>query len=179
MIKILIGVVLATIAVIGAFLLLDPNVGITNLNSSNVSEVENHTFSITVEGAVYKPGTYTMNEGDTMQDLIDSAGGTKSTADERAYYEDATLVSGMSYYIASKFDADDLCNNSELTKVNINTDNAATLTTISGITTSIANSIVTYRDDNGMFSTIEELMEVYGIGNATYKKVRNYVILHE
>lgn len=178
MIKILLGVVFATFAVIGVFLFLDPNVGIKNLNSNDISEVEKNTFSITVEGAVYKEGTYTMKDGDTMSDLIDKAGGIKSTADERAYYEDAALVGGMTYYIASKYDASDLCSNTEITKVNINNDSAETLMTISGITNSIANSIVTYRTSNGLFSTIEQLMEVYGIGNATYKKVRNYVILH-
>ena len=50
---------------------------------------------------------------------------------------------------------------------------------VSGVTTSIASSIVSYRTENGMFNTIEQLMDVYGIGNATYHKIRNYVILHE
>ena len=63
--------------------------------------------------------------------------------------------------------------------MNINSDSSETLATINGITSTIANSIVTYREENGLFSTIEELQEVYGIGPATYKKVRGYVILHE
>ena len=50
--------------------------------------------------------------------------------------------------------------------------------TVNGITTSIASSIVSYRTENGIFDTLEELMDVYGIGNATYHKIRGYVILH-
>lgn len=178
MIKILIGVVVATIAVIGVFLVLDPRVGITSTGTTDVTETAKNTFTVSVEGAVYKPGSYTMEENATMDDLINAAGGTTSVVDERAYYSEALLVNGMSYFIASRYDTTDLCNNTELTKVNINNDDAQTLATISGFTSTIANSIVTYRTDNGLFSTIEQLQEVYGIGSATYKKVRNYVILH-
>ena len=178
MVKILIGVVIVTVLVITTFLILDPNIGIAQ-NGATVTEVSNNTFVITVEGEVYKPGTYTLEDGATMKDLIDTAGGATSQADERAYYETAALVNGSSYYIASKFDATDLCNSSAITKVNINSDSSETLASINGITSTIANSIVTYREENGLFSTIEELQEVYGIGPATYKKVRGYVILHE
>ena len=178
MVKILIGVVVVTVLVITTFLILDPNVGIVQSNAP-VTEVSSNSFVVTIEGEVYKPGTYTLADGATMQDLIDTAGGATSYADERAYYETATLVNGSSYYIASKFDATDLCNSSAITKVNINSDSSETLAGVNGITSTIANSIVTYREENGLFSTIEELQEVYGIGPATYKKVRGYVILHE
>ena len=84
----------------------------------------------------------------------------------------------MTYYIASKYDSSDICSTSEVEKVNVNTDDATTLTNVSGITTSIANSIVSYRSEKGLFNTLEQLLEVYGIGNATYRKIRGYVILH-
>ena len=176
MIKILIGVVLVTVAVIATFLVLDPNVGIQS--AAPVVEVSN-TFTVTVEGEVYTSGTYTLKEGALMSDLLEAAGGPTAKADDRAYYESAVLTKGMTYYIASKYDANDLCNVNEVDKVNVNTDNASTLATVSGITSTIANSIVTYRQDNGSFSTLEQIMEVYGIGNATYHKIRNYLILHE
>ena len=175
MIKILIGVVLVTIAVIATFLVLDPNVGIQSVGT--VTEVAN-TFTVTVEGEVYKTGTYTLNEGALMSDLLEAAGGTTNNADERAFYESSVLTSGVTYFIASKFDATDLCSSSEIDKVNVNSDDASTLASINGITQTIANSIITYRNENGLFSTLEQLLEVYGIGNATYRKIRNYVILH-
>ena len=109
---------------------------------------------------------------------IETAGGTTVNADSRAYYEEALLTKGMTYFIASRYDSSDICSASEVSKVNINVDDAETLTTVSGITSTLANSIITYRESNGIFATLEELMEVYGIGNATYRKIRNYVILH-
>ena len=133
---------------------------------------------MTIEGEVYSYGSYTMKDGAVMADLITAAGGLKDNADERAFYEDAVLVKGQTYYIASKFDSSDLCNVSEVDKVNVNYDDAETLATINGITNAIANSIVTYRTENGLFSTLEQLQEVYGIGPSTYRKIRNYVILH-
>ena len=175
MLKIMIGVVVVTIAVIGAFLLIDPNV--TNNAAGTVTEVAN-TFTVAVEGEVYKTGNYTMKDGATMADLISVAGGTTVNADSRAYYEEAVLSKGMTYFIASKYDSSDVCNNSEVDKVNINSDDATTLATVSGITTTVANSIVQYRNEHGEFSTLEQMLEVYGIGNATYRKVRGYVILH-
>lgn len=176
MIKIIIGVVIAAIMVIGSFLVLDPSIGITNTGGQVTETV--HTFTITVEGSVYKPGSYTLKDGSVMNDLLNAAGGITSSADSRAYYEEAILTQSTTYYIASRFDANDLCNNAELTKVNVNSDDAETLSTINGISPTIANSIVTYRNEHGLFSTLEELQEVYGIGSATYKKIRNYVILH-
>ena len=175
MIKILIGVVVVAIAVITTFLILDPNVGISS--TGTVTEVAN-TFSVVVEGEVYKSGNYTLKDGAVMADLIEAAGGVTNNADERAYYESAVLTSGMTYYIASRYDATDLCNASEIDKVNVNSDDATTLASVNGITSTIANSIVTYRTENGLFSTLEDLLQVYGIGNATYRKIRNYVILH-
>lgn len=177
MTKILIGVIIVTVLVIGAFVVLDPNSGIHS-NAPTSEVVDTNTFSITVEGEVYKPATYVLSEGATMIDLIDMAGGTTSNADERAYYETAELVGGSTYYIASLYDASDVCNASPVNKVNINNDDAETLASVNGISSAIANSIVTYRTSTGLFSTLEQLQEVYGIGSATYKKIRNYVILH-
>lgn len=175
MFKIMIGVVVVAIAVITAFMIIDPKMQAST--AGTVTEVAN-TFSVAIEGEVYKTGNYTMKDGSTMLDLITTAGGTTVNADSRAYYEEALLTKGMTYYIASKYDASDVCSASEVSKVNVNTDEAETLTTVSGITSTIANSIISYRSEKGIFATLEELMEVYGIGNATYRKIRNYVILH-
>lgn len=171
----MIGVVVVAIAVISAFLIIDPKMQAST--AGTVTEVAT-TFSVAIEGEVYKAGNYTMKDGSTMLDLISTAGGVTVNADSRAYYEEAELTKGMTYYIASRYDSSDICSASEVNKVNINVDDADTLTSISGITSTIANSIVSYRNENGLFSTIEQLMEVYGVGNATYRKIRNYVILH-
>ena len=179
MFKILIGVVIAAFVVIIGFLIIDPDLNGTTTNNS-ITEVSDTTngSKYTIEGEVNKAGTYVLSDAITMSDLIEAAGGTNNNADDLAYFPSAPLKSGSTYYIAGKYDETDICSKNEITKVNINEDDAATLMSVNGITTSIASSIVSYRAENGIFDTIEELMEVYGIGNATYHKIRNYVILH-
>ena len=176
MFKILIGVLAAAFIIIIGFLVIDPKVNNTNvITSSSSSE---HSTTITIEGEVNKPGTYSVEEGATMGDLISLAGGITSIADERCFYYDSLLTAGKAYYIAPLYDVNDICNTTELTKVNINTDSSDILTSINGISASVASSIVSHRNENGDFLFIENLLDVYGIGNATYKKVRTYVILH-
>ena len=176
MVKLIIGAVVAVFIVIAGFMLLDPQ-----LNPQTVADTMEvgETFSYTVEGEVSKPGTYTLTDSATMSDLIDAAGGIASNADDRAYFLTATLTKGQTYFIASKFDATDICGNTTIEKVNINADTADKLSSINGITSSIAASIVSYRQEKGTFQTLEQLKDVYGIGDATYRRVRNLVILHE
>lgn len=178
MIKVLIGVVVATIIVIVSFILIDPKQSAVHQDEiSEVSEAPGN-FKYSIEGEVYKAGTYTLDESISMSDLIAAAGGLTNNADSLSFFEDAILKSGETYYIASKYDSSDICNSSPIAKVNINEDSADTLTSINGITSSIAASIVSYRTENGTFNTLEDLLSVYGIGNATYRKIRNYVTLH-
>lgn len=180
MYKIIIGVVIAAAVVIIGFMIIDPKVNkntATNQNQNQATEVVTGD-SYTIEGEVNKPGTYVLSDAVTMADLISASGGITANADELAFFNDASLKKGTTYYIASKYDNKDVCNNSEITKVNINADDSESLMTINGITSSIASSIVSYRTSNGVFKTVEQLMEVYGIGNATYRKIRNFVTLH-
>lgn len=177
MFKILIGVVVAVFVVIVAFMVIDPNIGTIHDGISDSASL--NTFALTIEGEIQRAGTYVLSQGATMGDLIISAGGQTSNTDELAYFDTAELKSGMTYYIAPKYDLTDVCNNVEIKKVNINKDTQEKMMGINGITASIANSIVSYRSSNGQFFTLESLMDVYGIGNATYKKVRNYITLHE
>jgi len=179
MIKLLIGAVAAAIIIVVSFTFIKPLVD-EKLNGTASTDTTNTTsFSVSVEGEVSKTGTYALQEGATMADLINAAGGITTNADERTYYETATLTSGMSYYIGSLFDASDICSSSEITKVNINTAEASELQTINGFTSSISESIVNYRISNGTFATLEGILDVYGIGNATYRKVRSFIYLHE
>ena len=176
MYKVIIGVVIAAAVLIIGFMMIDPKVN--NNQTTNTTQTIDSGSAYTIEGEVNKPGTYVLSDGITMADLIQAGGGLTNNADDLAFFEQASLKAGNTYYIASKYDATDICNNDPIAKVNVNSDTADTLTNVNGITTSIASSIVSYRTSNGVFQTIEQLMEVYGIGNATYRKVRNFVTLH-
>ncbi|MEL0628361.1 helix-hairpin-helix domain-containing protein [Psychromonas aquatilis] len=62
-------------------------------------------------------------------------------------------------------------------KIDINTATADQLSTISGIGTAIAESIVEYREKNGDFSNLTDLTNISGIGSATLAKILPYLTL--
>ena len=56
-------------------------------------------------------------------------------------------------------------------KVNINTATAEELTLLDGIGPTLAERIVTYRQENGAFQKAEDIMNVSGIGSGTFGKI--------
>jgi len=185
--KIILGVVIATIIGLVVLQFIDPNLsnslfGTKSTDSTNTTTIDDDetTASFSVNGYVVNPGKYLLTfEGVTMENLLNAAGGVTKEADERCYYLEAGIEKNASYYIPTKYDVSNICGSDELTKVNVNTDNATILQTISGIGSTIADAIVNYRSINGNFYTLEGLLNVTGIGNSKFTQIKNYVILHE
>lgn len=59
--------------------------------------------------------------------------------------------------------------------ININTATLRELKAIEGIGTAKAEAIIGYREENGGFSSVDELINVTGIGKTTLEKIRKYV----
>lgn len=77
----------------------------------------------------------------------------------------ALLVSGISVYAADE------------AKININTASAEELTQLQGIGAKYAAKIVEYREQNGSFTSPEDLMKVSGIGPATVAKNKELIVV--
>ena len=60
-------------------------------------------------------------------------------------------------------------------KVNINTADAKALTSLSGVSRSLAEKIVKYRDEHGSFHKPEDLRHVEGVGNGLWQKNRERI----
>lgn len=60
-------------------------------------------------------------------------------------------------------------------KISINDADEENLTKISGIGSSKAKSIIEYRKQNGNFKTIEDIMNVSGIGKSLFEKIKDYI----
>ena len=66
--------------------------------------------------------------------------------------------------------------NSELKEVvNINTADVSKLSTLNGIGESKAQAIIKYREDNGKFTKIEDIMNVSGIGEKAFEKIKDFI----
>jgi competence protein ComEA len=48
---------------------------------------------------------------------------------------------------------------------------------VSAFSSTVAQAIVSYREDKGAYKRLEDLKNVSGIGNATFEKCKNYVTL--
>lgn len=64
-------------------------------------------------------------------------------------------------------------------RININTADAQTLQELNGIGPTYAERIVAYREENGPFTSVEELMEIKGIGEKRLEKLKPFIKLKE
>ena len=64
-------------------------------------------------------------------------------------------------------------------KLNLNTAAASELSILPGIGEVLAERIVVYRHEHGNFSSIEEIMDVSGIGEAKFNAMKDYIIVEE
>lgn len=149
----------------------------TTTQTTDSSSSSTTSFTLSISGEVNKPGTYYIGEGSTLSDLITSAGGATSNADEKAFNLDYILKNNQSFYIAPIYNNSDTCSQVEIEKVNINEASNEELQTINGVKSSLATAIVSYRTTNGDFQRIEDVKEVSGIGSVTFEKMKNYITL--
>jgi len=119
--------------------------------------------SVFLDGAVHNPGIYPLESGDTIDDLIQSAGGIT---------EDASLNS-LKLYVPEGSEA------VLPQKIDINRAEAWLLQALPGIGETRAQAIVDYRRKNGQFQSTNELTKVEGIGAATYEKIKDLITVSD
>ena len=153
------------------------NFAITPPSTSTVtSSATVNGLTLTISGEITRPGTYVINEGATMIDLITAAGGTTSNADYLAWNADFKCVNKGSYYISPIYDNSNTCSLEPIKKANLNADTAETLQAVAGFTKTVANAIVSYRA-GAAFTCLEDMKLVSGVGQATYISTRDKVTL--
>ena len=95
----------------------------------------------------------------------------KNLADEASSNLQYKTVSKQAYVHSSN----ESTSNAQEVIVNINTDSAEKLMTLPGIGEKKAQAIIDYREQNGPFNSVDDLINVSGIGEATLNKIRPYV----
>ncbi len=63
-------------------------------------------------------------------------------------------------------------------KININSAGEADLVKLDGIGEALARRIIKYREENGAYGTIEEIMNVSGIGEKKFANIKDYIYVN-
>ena len=155
-------------------------------------------LKIYVHGAVVSPGVYTLQEGDRLADAVDAAGGAPSGADLSAVNLALRVADERYYYIPEVGElpppAASPLNGTEGSKftngqsssgppsdepaaglINLNTAPISSLVSLPGIGDVKAQSIINYREQNGPFESVSDIVLVTGIGKTTYENLRDLV----
>lgn len=139
------------------------------------NSIEN--ICVYVCGNVVSPGVYEIASGMRVADAIELAGGVLEEADETVLNLADYVTDGQRIYVPNKEEA--AAGNYEQDAdgglVNINTAGINELTTLPGIGQSRAESIISYRENNGKFQSIEDIMNISGIKQAAFSKIKDYI----
>lgn len=131
-----------------------------------------------VLGAVVDPGLYQLREGDRVVDALAAAGGFAGDADEAQQNLARVLVDGEQLVVPVIGSVPPLSPGGIVGgKVNVNTADAATLETLPRVGPAMAQRIIEWREANGRFTTIEDLMSVTGIGEKTFEGLQDLVVV--
>mgnify|MGYP003292122693 CR=1 FL=1 len=149
------------------------------------TEVEK--IKIHVIGEVQNSGIVELEEGARISDIIEAAGGNTENADLNQVNLAYEVEDGQKVYIPSIHDeqveqyvtteSGDGVTEEETKNglVNINTATQTELETLSGIGPSTALKIITYREENGKFKSIEDIQNVPGIGESKFKNIKESI----
>ncbi len=129
-------------------------------------------------GEVMEPGVYTIKAESRVADVLTCAGGFTAEASTTSINLAKKVEDGMQVIIPSVSQVlEETLSKAEEGMVNINTATEAELATLPGIGSSRARDIISYRESNGGFSTIEDIMKVSGIKEATFVKIQALIIV--
>ena len=128
-------------------------------------------ITIYISGKVVSPGVYELPIGSRITDAIVAAGGIMPDSNIELINLADILSDSDHVYIPAISEVENL----GLTKVNINYATREQLETLAGIGGTIAQQIIEYRTENHLFTTIEEIQKVPGIGPSTFEKIKNHI----
>ena len=168
-------------------------------------EMQQAMIYVDVCGAVVNPGVFQLAAGSRVFQAIEAAGGYLPEAALTCVNRAGVLTDGQQLYILTQEEmerqgldpaemakaSDGQMNGSAGTgqntgmtaqvqqdnRININIADEAQLTTLTGIGATRAQAIIAYREENGPFAAIEDIMNVQGIKEGTFAKIKDEIVV--
>ena len=138
-------------------------------------DVEIPKICVYVVGCVNNPGIFEVEDGTRIYEAIELAGGESEDADLTRLNLAKILDDEEKIVVPAKVVLEESEESSESSVVNINTASVEKLSTLSGVGKSTAEKIVKYREENGYFNVIEDLMNVSGIGESKFNAIKDNI----
>lgn len=157
------------------------------IDDKQKKETEVSQIYVQVSGAVVNPGVYQLEAGARIFQAVELAGGMTETADMDSINQAQVLSDGQMIYVYTQGEAlnpetasgqqgmGQSQSDSEDGKVNLNTATAEELQTLPGIGESKADIIISYREEYGPFDSIEGLMNIPGIKEGVFSKIKEHI----
>ena len=149
---------------------------------------EDTTITVYVSGEVNSPGLVELPSDSRIADAIKACGDFTPLADKTKINLAQKLTDGMQIQVSSKapvINSNEQVNdtnsnspsnnNSSSNLININTATKEELDTLPGIGPATAQKIIDYRQEHGNFSSIEDIKNVKGIGEAKFSKMQDKI----
>ena len=130
-------------------------------------------IKVHVCGEVYFPGVYSLYSGSRIYELVQQAGGFTAEADTEAVNQAKEVFDAEQIYIPSIKEREESENGQGL--IDLNKATEAMLCTIPGIGAQRAKQIIDYREKNGRFNKIEDIMKISGIKEGMFEKIAPYI----
>ena len=148
---------------------------------------EDTTITVYVSGEVNSSGLVELPSDSRIADAIKACGDFTPLADKTKINLAQKLTDGMQIQVSSKTPVNNSNeqvndtnsnipnNNSSSNLININTATKEDLDTLPGIGPATAQKIIDYRQEHGNFSSIEDIKNVKGIGEAKFSKMQDKI----
>ncbi len=176
----LVAAIVAALAGGVVLLVRDSGDGAMQITLATPGPAADGEVKVHVTGAVNAPGVYTVRDGARISDALEMAGGPTPDADleavnlaRRVRDEDQVVVprEGEAAQVAAASGSV----TSQGARVDLNAADAQTLEGLPGIGPVKAQAIIRHREQNGGFTRVEDLLEVSGIGQATFSGIIDLV----
>jgi competence protein ComEA len=152
----------------------------------SISNPSQAKIFVDVKGAITTPGVYEASMGERVIDIIEKAGGLLDSADKNNINFAMKVVDEMVLYIPAIGEQNPTMAGAATSgsvqegttadgKISLNSATESELQTLPGIGPSKALAILEYRETNGSFKKIEDLMEISGIGEKTFEKLKEHI----
>ena len=137
------------------------------LNNLDISDSKKKTIKVSIQGMVVEEKTVEVKKYSTIEDVLTLVN----------VMEEADITSINRLQVLKDGDVIVIPKQADVKKVSINSATVQELMTIKGIGEAKAKSIVEYRQNHGLFQSLEQLMNIPGIKERTFEKLKEFLSL--